>query len=285
MTQLVRYVDCLTEFEKRCVQELKTIINRQLENELEEYWNIGVIVCDIYKKAEEFISKHGRKAAEAAGMLGPHRVKLVAKELGVNPKTLMDAARLVERWETKDRFLEVVNLSKIEGQKALTFAHFKELSRFDDDDFVIKKAKEAAEKSMSARELQAHLANLEGKGKPRGPGRKPKVPNNFESCLINIKTTLTAVERKVKSVWFGDEFNLLVCLSDIDPEVFREDVKLYDTLVDVIGLLNKVGNLLTDYGEKLTELFDEISYVFDKNGRKEEEHEEELDDWLVEEQE
>lgn len=271
--ELARYQNRLTDFEQAQVTKLTKILNKHMENELLAYWDIGTIICNVYKQAEKFIEKYGREAAEAAGMLGPRRVELIAETLGINPKTLIDSMRVVERWETKERFVQMFLSHKDEDKKLLTFAHVKELSRFNDDNVVAKHVKEVIDKNMTVRELQLNLRKLAGKGKKRGPGRAPKAPTNVETCLSLMQNVLEALMRKIDTVWFGKEFNLLDALNEIPAEFWLENGRLYDKLTDTLEVMNAAAHALNDCVARVQAYIDEVAYVFDPDYGKEKESE------------
>lgn len=258
-SQLVRRAQALTDFEKVRVEQIREIIAKQLEGELRSYWKIGELICEIYQHAERFVAEHGRAKALEQNMTGVQRVAIIAQELNLNPKVLMDAMRVVERWETEERFLEIAASSK---QKMMTFGHMKELSRLADDSLAKHYAIEAAKQNWSVRELQLALKGLEGKAPLRGPGRKPKVPENLETCILSMQNALTAIKNKITTVWFGSEYDLLAELAEIDPKLFAEDPAFFDRIVEVHALAQEVSMLLSDAVERFSACIDELASAF-----------------------
>ena len=267
----------LTDVEKQCVTKLTNLLQKQNIRELDFYWEVGQVVAKVYAEAEKLGKDYDPESRKKLGLTGPQRVLLVAKETRIHPKILLDAVRVVERWETKERFDQLVQASTYQN-RVLTFAHIKELSRILDDNVVFSQAKKAAEEGLSARELQLRLKEVGQKGKKRGSGRKPKVPDNLEACIISMKNHLQSVINKVELVWFGKEYNLLGQLSSVDAEFFRENPKFFDQLADIASMLNKLHSLSAQCGTALCNYLEGISDVFTTEEPSDEEEEEESEE-------
>ena len=260
--ELPDYTTTLTESEQKYLAKLEQLLSKQNARELDFYWELGTITAKIYAEAEKFAKEYDFESRKKLGLTGPQRVELVSKKVGINPKTLLDALAVVERWETKERFDQLIRAGTYQN-KTLTFAHIKELSRLTDDNIVFTQAKKAIMEGLSARELQLRLKDADSKASrvKKTQGRKPKVPNNLESCIISMRNHLHSVLNKIEKVWFG-EYDIVQQLSSLEPEFFRENPKFYDHLAEIVSMLKQLGILASNYGEVLENQLEAISEVF-----------------------
>lgn len=266
----------LTPFEQQCVDKLKALCRKQNMRELDFYWELGAITANVYKEAETLGKDYDFQTKKKMGLTGPQRVELIAKEVQLHPKTLLEALRVYERWETKEKYEELIEAASHEG-KVLTFAHIKELSRLDNDNIVFSEARRAVKEGLSTRELQLKLKGMSGKG-PSKKGRTPKVPNNLEACITSMRNHLSSVLNKVNKVWFGDDYNLLEQLDNIDPEFFNENPEFCDNLAEVASLMHELGSIITHKGEALSLKLEEITEMLNYEPESESEPSQDSDD-------
>ncbi|MFA5571570.1 MAG: hypothetical protein WDA42_00560 [Candidatus Bathyarchaeia archaeon] len=222
----------LSESDRIQCEQIKTLHVNRLLNENEWWWELGSLAVELSQLRNDAKST----------IQGAQKLDLVSLALGWEDTVstrLKDAAFIVDRWGTKENYMELINMHDAEGWR-LSFYHIRAISRVQDNTAALEYAQYAIDNRLSVKELQKYITSDGQPGRKQGAGRPMSVPKNAVECIRNMIKKLEALPRSFKEAWFSNQFNLTEAIEELDDETINNPTFLrqLDTLNSVVSMTN-----------------------------------------------
>jgi hypothetical protein len=228
----------LSETDRIQCEQIKTLHVNKLLNENEWWWELGSLAVEVSQLRNDAKST----------IQGAQKLDLVSLALGWEDTVsarLKDAAFIVDRWGTKENYMELINMHDDEGWR-LSFYHIRAISRVQDNTAALEYAQHAIDNRLSVKELQKYITSDGQPGRKQGAGRPMSVPKNAVECIRNMLKKLEALPRSFKEAWFSTQFNLTKAIEELDADTLNNP-----TFLKQLDALNKVVSM-THEGLSLT---------------------------------
>lgn len=247
-------VSMLSESDREYCELLKNLLSDTGKHEHQCYWQLGEVVIDAYRTAEEDSNSK---------LSGEQRMEIITAALGRNDtvaRKMQDAAYVVERWVEWPVYEEMVNNIDRTGGILLTFEHMRILSQIQDNELVKDLAKNVVSERLTVNDLKNRLKNKgQKKKRAKGAGRPLSVPKSVAGCIENMLTKLGPLPRVMSEAWFGDRFNLTQEVEKLGSEDVNQEDFAYK-----LGELSEIVNVMV-FGvkaidEALSKLRDKVDW-------------------------
>jgi len=191
---------------KAACEKLAQVFNEAAVGLLKKYRQAGMIVAKAYKQAEKLEDGSGNEA-----------VKRIAETLGINPRTLYNAIKVVDQLTTEQ-------FDDLAQHPEITWSHVVVLADISHDETRGKFRDRIVEEKMSVRSLLADIRQ-QMKKKPRGPGRPKGVPASAGTALRLMFNGFRRISSSLNDVWLGERYDLVNEISALPAKKLTSDLR------------------------------------------------------------